>query len=514
MHSTSLYPQLGPIEQKIFIPNSILNLLGKHFVKEPSSMKIKAIFLAVLTATFFFSCKAGKEKTGFQTIYNEKFERLDSLYSELYKYGEFNGNVLVADKGKIIFQRSYGLADEETKRNLNIETAFELASVSKQFTAMGIVQLQKEGELSYEDEISKYIPELASYEGITIKNLLTHTGGLPDYMNLAEENWDKSKIATNEDIIELFQKIEPEKEFEQNEDFAYSNTGYLLLATIIERFSGKSFGEYLNEAIFKPLGMDNTFVYRRRFKPQKVQNYAQGYIYSDSLKRKILPDENGEDFFYVYLDGTVGDGTVSSNLHDLLKWDRSLYENDIINDEDRNLMFSSNYIKDSIDTGFGFGWFVDNDSVYGKIVSHGGKWAGYRTYIERNLDNDKTIIILQNNGTRKIKIPSEFTRKILYGLPVERTVRLQEEILQNYAGTYIEENGVDVELLYRDKSLWVPINSSTEFPLMPISKTKFILKGFRPEVTYEFNLDANGNVDSYRVQQTGTGVDRTAKRKK
>lgn len=323
---------------------------------------------------------------------NKKASELDSLYSELYQKGAFNGNVLVAENGNIIFQKSYGLANEQTKAKLNVNTIFELASVSKQFTAMGIVQLQKEGKISYEDEISKYIPELQKYEGITIKNLLTHTGGLPDYMEISSKNWDKSKIATNDDILSLFQQLSPEINFEPNAKWDYSNTGYLILASIIERVSGRKFGEYLNEKIFEPLDMKNTFVHRRRFEPKKIDNYAEGYFYSDSLKRKILPDELGKEFYVVYLDGIVGDGMVNSNLEDLLKWDRALYNNQIINNQDREMIFSSYKTKDSSETDYGFGWMIDSTETFGKTSFHSGGWAGYISYFDRHLDNDKTII--------------------------------------------------------------------------------------------------------------------------
>jgi len=128
---------------------------------------------------------------------------------------KFNGNVLIAEKGKVIFEKSFGLANEQTKRKLNIETIFELASVSKQFTAMGIVQLKKENKLSYNDEISKYIPELANYKGITIHHLLVHTSGLSDYMEQANIHWNKSNIATNNDMINLFKKFKPEKDIDK-----------------------------------------------------------------------------------------------------------------------------------------------------------------------------------------------------------------------------------------------------------------------------------------------------------
>ncbi len=347
-----------------------------------------------------------------------KSMQLDSLYNNLFQQGKFNGNVLVAESGNIIFEKAYGMADIENQVALNPSTSFELASVSKQFTAMGIVQLEKEGKLSLEDEMSKYIPELVHYDGITIKHLLIHTGGMADYFDLAEKYWDKAKIATNDDIIRLFQKHQPERLFQPNESYEYSNTGYLLLGSIIERVSGKTFENYLSEKIFLPLDMQNTFVYRRRYEPRTVENYAQGYVYSDSLARKVLPDELASESYVIYLDGIVGDGMVNSNIYDLLKWDRALYSNKLINEEDKKHIFSSYKTSNDDDTNYGFGWGIDNTKDYGKIASHAGGWVGYITYIERHLDNDKTIIILQNQVMDEIALPRKKTRKILYNIPM------------------------------------------------------------------------------------------------
>ncbi len=149
---------------------------------------MKKILFALIILTAISSCQKNKKNAKIKIVENEQSIRLDSLYTEHYKNGEFNGNVLIAEKGNIIFQKSFGVSNDETKEKLNIETAFELASVSKQFTAMGIVQLQKEGKLSYDDPISKYIPELKHYADVTIENLLIHTGGLPDYMSIMEKN--------------------------------------------------------------------------------------------------------------------------------------------------------------------------------------------------------------------------------------------------------------------------------------------------------------------------------------
>ena len=471
----------------------------------------KFLFISIILIGIV-SCRNEKQSVENKVIPNLKSNKLDTLFTELYQKGAFNGNVLVAENGNIVFKKSYGLANEKSNEQLNEETIFELASVSKQFTAMGIVQLEKKGKLSYNDLISKYIPELEKYEDITVKNLLTHTGGLSDYMALSENNWDKTKIATNENIINLFKEFEPKKKFEPNDKWDYSNTGYLLLATIIERVSGLSFEQYLKDNIFEPLEMENTFIYRRRFKPKEVKNYAQGYIYSDSLKRKILPDELGKEHYAVYLDGIVGDGMVNSNLQDLLKWDRALYNSKLINNEDRKMIFSSYNTKDNSETDYGFGWMIDSTKTYGKIVFHSGGWAGYRTYIERDLDNDKTIIILQNNSNSKTVIPKKNTRRILYNQEVEKPIKLDNSILNLYAGKYLNARQKEREIVFENDKLYARMSPDFKMELVPVSKTKFIVDGYSPEVTYTFELNKNGDVEKYRVQQESQGVDKIAKR--
>ena len=475
------------------------------------------LFFALGFAFFLLSCKNHSTSStiassSFKKISNKKTLKLDTLFTDYYEEGSFNGNVLIAENGNIIFEKSFGLANEENQTKLNPETVFELASLSKQFTAMGIVQLEKDGKLSYNDNISKYVPELESYKGIKIKNLLNHTGGLPDYMKLTDSLWNKSQIASNDDILKLFEKAQPKALFQPNERWDYSNTGYLVLATIIERVSKQSFEEFLKEKIFDPLKMDNTSIYRRRYSPEKIENYADGYIYSDSLDSKILPDELGRNYYVVYLDGIVGDGMVNSNVRDLLKWDRALYNNEIINNEDRQLIFSSQKTKKNTDTDYGFGWMIDSTKTYGKIASHSGGWAGYVNYIERDIDNDKTIIILQNNLTPKTEIPIKNTRRILYNLPVERPIKLTSDILKSYSGRYLNEDQKEKEIVFENNKLYIPMSQDYKMELVPVSKTKFIVEGFSPEVTYTFSFNEDGSVEKYRVQQESSGLDREAQK--
>lgn len=341
-----------------------------------------------------------------------RIEKIDSLISSLYQTQKFNGNILIAEKGEIIYQRSFGVENETTKKKLSNQSIFELASCSKQFTAMGIVLLKEKGKLKYDDKVSTYIPELSFYENVSIRNLLHHTGGLPDYLPLLDSLWDKTKIATNKDVIAIFSKYKPKALFSPNSKHEYSNTGYVLLATIIERVSGQSFAAFLKENIFRPLNMKSSFVYNRRLSPKKIKNYALGYLYLSSQKKYVLPDDYEKTKMVYWLDGVVGDGTVNSTVIDLLKWDRALYTDQLVSAESILEIFSNGLLNDGSLGKHGYGWRIMDTKEFGKIAKHSGGWPGYLSYIERNMDHDKTIIILQNHYNAIV--PADEIRKILY----------------------------------------------------------------------------------------------------
>jgi CubicO group peptidase (beta-lactamase class C family) len=396
-----------------------------------------------------------------------KTSQLDSLFNALHHKNAFNGNVLIAEKGNVIFEKSYGYADESSKRELNAESIFELASVSKQFTAMGILLLEKQGKLKSDDKIAKYIPELGFYGDITIANLLNHTSGLPDYMELFEEKWDKTKFAINQDIVEMFATHKPELLFKPNEKFDYSNTGYALLGLIIEKASNMSFEDYLKVNIFDPLKMQNTFVYRSRFKPKKIENYAYGYVL-DSLGNKALTDSFGKSYLSYYLDGIVGDGMVNSTARDLLIWDRALYTNQFIDDNDRNKLYQSSTTADGKENTYSYGWFGTENDKYGEIVSHSGGWAGYVTFIERHLTNDKTIILLQNNSLPSTKLSTKEVRQILYNekIVIEKQRILKSEDLDQYLGVYANENfPMKITITKIDNVLYAQATGQNTIPL-------------------------------------------------
>lgn len=435
-----------------------------------------------------------------QLIFGQnRVQKIDSTLTALYSRGKLNGNILIAEKGKVLFKKSFGIANEETKQMLNENSIFELASCSKQFTAMAIMILKEKGKLNLEDHISKFIPELAFYKGITIRNLLNHTGGLPDYMEIIDGTFDKSKIATNKDVVLIFAKKQPKALFEPNSNYAYSNTGYALLAYIIEKTSGETYADFLQKAIFKPLKMKSTFVYTRRFAPKQVDNYAFGYVYSESLDQYFLPDNFEETKMVVWLDGIVGDGCVNSTVNDLLKWDRALYTNKLLSKEGMKEIFQVATLSDKSQTKYGFGWEIDEHLDFGKIVSHGGGWPGYVTYIDRHITNDKTIIILQNHDN--ISIPIKSLRNILYNKQEKKVITLSTEQLQNLVGVYELQPSFQIEIERQNDQLIAKTTGQPSVELFAQTENSFFIEEIDAHVI--FNLNSNGIVESLTFSQGG-----------
>lgn len=414
-----------------------------------------------------------------------------------HDFFRFNGNVLVAKQGKVIYQQALGYADYNTKRLLNDSSVFELASVSKQFTAMGIMILKERGLLSYDDNIKKFFPNIP-YDNITIRNLLTHTSGLPAYEDQFEKNWDHKKIAFNKDMVEMLQKIKDTLFFKPGSKFKYSNTGFALLASIIEKVSGSAYNDFMAKNIFQPLGMTHTFIYNIRRSTYKIPaNYALGFTYSDSLKRYILPDSLSKLDFVFYLDGIVGDGCVNSTTGDLLKWDRALYSNKLVSKSALNEMLSPLVQISSSDTinFYGFGVMVQLKTPRGKIITHDGGWPGYATNITRFIDQDETIIILSNNesnmGFMLAAVESILADELLV-MPYEhKEVKIDTTLLNKYTGKYFA--GLTLEFFKKNGKLYRHRNGTPDIELKPESTTKFFY-GDGTDRQIEFEVDQSGKV--------------------
>ena len=324
---------------------------------------------------------------------------------------DFSGVILVAIDGTTKYHKAFGFRDYDRKLPLDTASIFELASVTKQFTAMVIMMLKEDGKLDFDDSLSSYIRGLP-YKGITIRHLLTHTSGLPDYQGVMDQHWDKSKIASNDDNIEYLIKYQPAPLFRPGEKYNYSNTGYMLLASVAEKASGQDFIEFSRERIFSPLQMSSTDI-RNRDEKQSLDNFARGFIYVEDKHRYVAADSFPEFNYTIWLGNRKGPGRVSSTTTDLLKWDRALYQNRLVKQGTLREAFTPMKLNSDSLSNYGFGWDIIPVSASGKIVYHTGNNPGYKTAIMRYIDSDKTIIVLSNNASDSVRSIVSFIQKYL-----------------------------------------------------------------------------------------------------
>ncbi len=321
-------------------------------------------------------------------------EIMRSFVEEAYERGFFSGCVLFAHKDDILFETALGTANIQKEKALNPDSIFELASVSKQFTAAAIILLRDRGALSLNDGLEKYFPGVP-YKGRTVKNLLNHTAGIPDYTDWVVKRAEQMGTIPRNDIIErfLYESNLPEV-FAAGTKWSYSNTGYAMLALIIEKVSGMSFGVFLEKEMFAPAEMSSTCVYHRRMNGETIENYAYGYILENS--GYILPDVSQNSKEVIPLDGIEGDGIINSNLHDMLRWSLALRDGKIISHASQQEMYAPTVYGDGKTEPYGYGWKIAKSEKAGRIVHHSGGWPGYSTQFIRYIDIDMTLVLLMN----------------------------------------------------------------------------------------------------------------------
>jgi CubicO group peptidase (beta-lactamase class C family) len=352
----------------------------------------RSLFFLLISLLFVFSCGRKPESPKRDSITTS----LDSLFNSV---PDFSGVLLIADKGHPVYHKAFGYKNFLTQEQLDTTSVFELASVSKQFTSMIVMMLKKEGKLDYDEPIEKYISGLP-YSGITIRHLLNHTSGLPDYQAIMDQHWDKRKIAGNKDNIAYLIKYHPERLFAPGERFEYSNTGYMLLATIVEKSSGRDFIDLCREWIFRRVGMEMTDI-RTREQKRGLSQTAWGHIYVKE-KQKYVPADSFPAFNYaIWLGNRKGPGRVSATSSDLLKWDQALYGETLVEKQFLNEAFSPATLNNGSLSQYGFGWYLSDDPEQGKIVYHTGDNPGYKTIIIRFVEINKTVIFLSNNAHEK-----------------------------------------------------------------------------------------------------------------
>ena len=334
----------------------------------------------------------------------DKHAMMENLARELKEKDSFNGAWLYAENGEIVSKGVLGFRDPEDTLPIAEDTIFQLASVTKQFTAAAVMLVRREGLLDFGDEITKFFPELTAYKGVTVRHLLNHTSGIPDYFDDADwfiRIWKEEKrVPGNDEILRFLCETKAKPYFAPGEGLHYSNTGYNLLALLVERLSGVPFEEFLQKNIFEPAGMTSTRCCHIRRDGVPFENYAQATVYDDG---KCVADiDSAEEGDVVAFDGLNGDDYVYTNIFDMLIWDRALREGKVLTLEEQQLMYTPAKLNSGEDAvydeddglGYGFGWAVGREEEYGLVVSHSGGMPGVSTWFERFIDADRVLVIL------------------------------------------------------------------------------------------------------------------------
>lgn len=340
-------------------------------------------------------------------LFSQNVQKMDSLIREHFEDG-FNGNVLYARNDSILYNGNFGVLSYATNHPLNDSSIFELGSNAKQITAVATVQLIEKGLLTFDTKVDHLI-EGFPYSGITVEHLLRHQSGLPSYMKLMRKKrvWNRKQIAGNHDVLNALIEFSPKLNFEPGSRFKYSNTGYVMLVLIIEKVSGLSFNEYLSKYVFEPADMKHSAVIRRRYRPVAIENNTEGYILNKKSKQYEIMNKNPK-YWCSYLDGVVGDGSISSTALDMLKWNSALKHNRLLTPTYTELLFTP----DSVSSNYGLGFFIDSGDGERNFY-HQGTWAGYQTWTYDRRESNEYIVVLSNNNYSKTR---EILRVVLHNL--------------------------------------------------------------------------------------------------
>ena len=429
---------------------------------------------------------------------------MQKMARESFEKGGFNGAWLYAEKGEIISKGVCGFRDPGDTKPITEDTIFQLASVSKNFTAAAVLLLVREGKLSLEDEITQYFPEIP-YPGVTVRQLLNHTSGIPDYFDDADwffKIWKEEKrVPGNDEILRFLRETEAKPYFARGEGLQYSNTGYNLLALLVERRSGVPYEEFLQKNIFEPAGMTATRCCHIRRDGVPFENHAQATVFEDG--RYVADVDSAAYGDVVAFDGLNGDDYVFTNLFDMLKWDRALREGKVLTLEEQTLMYTPGKLKSGEDAvydaddglGYGFGWATGRDEALGRIVSHSGGMPGVATWFERFLDADRVLVILSNRDAEDYRAFAGFWNglQMIARDQEPEPIRTIEEIAiknpdkskwESYCGKYEHPEDADFivdEVFWKDGELHARAIDDDEiemtFRLYPIGEDEFGRKG-------------------------------------
>jgi CubicO group peptidase (beta-lactamase class C family) len=409
-----------------------------------------------------------------------------------HKLGRFMGAMLVARDGKILFENGYGWANAEWQVPNTARTKFRLGSVTKQFTAVAVLQLVEKGKIALDDPVSKYYaaaPE--AWSKVTVFHLLTHTSGIPSYTGLPGFIQNKARDPlTPEAIVKLSHDLP--LEFAPGEKFAYNNTGYVLLGYIIEKVSGMRYADYLRRNVFDPAGLADTGY---DVSGEVLSRRASGYSGTVNALRNCK-----------YLDMTLpfAAGALYSTVEDLFRWDQALYSEKLISAASREKMFTP------FKNNYGFGWAITKSD--GRLQqAHGGGIFGFNTYVLRSPEDRIYVAVLSNLESplpgKIAKDLAEIARGEKVEIPSSRKeIMLAPEVVERFVGRYESESPkMSFTVTREGAQMSIQATGQSKTAVKAVAPNRFYFEAVDAE--FEFHSDGGGKVTGFTLRQQGRQVE-------
>ena len=429
-------------------------------------------------------------------ITTEMAVEIDTYLQAHHDLRRFSGTVLVIRDGVTLFANSYGMADLAHQVPNTLDTKFRIGSITKQFTAAAILQLQDRGLLHVNAPLATYLPDYP-HEAVTLHHLLTHTAGVPNMTSFPDYPQWMRQPTTLDEVIARF--VDRSLEFTPGEQFSYSNSGYVLLTKVIEVVSGQPYDVYLQEWLFEPLGMENTG-YEHPL--AIIDDMARGYIGSD--------DDGYQQAQYINMAVPQGAGGLYATAGDLARWNQFLFDGDrnpMILSEDAVTAMTAPAVQmdpENLDMFYGYGLIINQSEPH--RTGHGGGINGFVSSLGYRPEENQTLVILSNVATAGLDKISGDLAAILAGEPYELptlpdVVTVDPAIYERYVGTYQLSPEFAIAITVESGQLYGQGTGQPRLALYPSSETEFFARAFELQVT--FNVDEDGAVESLTLLQGG-----------
>lgn len=394
--------------------------------------------------------------------------RADTLVQDYVRNDLFSGVILVAKDGRPVFRKGFGAASREWGVANTPATRFRIGSITKQFTAAAIMRLVDEHKLALDDTIGNYVKDLpASWQAVTIRQLLQHSSGIPAYTMLDEFDDTLRRVEhTPRQLIDLVKALP--LEFAPGTQFKYDNTGYVLLGCIIEAASGLAYRDYLEQTLLKPLGLRNSgYDDGRRILANLAQSYTDGI---DDVRKAGLAD----------MSNAYAAGAMVSDVDDLLAWQQMLVNGKVLGPASTAAMFS--------DGGrhYGLGWFIQ-DRFSRKVYEHGGSWQGYNSMLAYYPGDKLTVIVLGNHGDSVVveKIADDLARLALGVAPAHREVKVDRHLFSRFVGRYQLEPDMILAVFHKDGHLFARLSGQRQLEIYPEDAYRYFYKAVDAQLVFD-----------------------------